>query len=224
MGTTVISIRVGPEPSHTDFTIHENLLRKSSPFFEAALGREWLESEERVVRLPTNGAKAFQVYSQWLYTGRLHTRASSDRLSFHEEKEEWDCLVGAYLLGEYLQEITFRDSVMDAMQEWVQLCHYTSFNVYEQATEIYDNTSSGSPLRLLVTDLTVWRAFDHFWIEEQKLLFPPEFAWSLATGLWTRLTGRASLLGDNEPFAERKDTCYYHCHKLQPCYKGTHQL
>jgi hypothetical protein len=222
MGITVINIRVGPEPSHTDFTVHENLLRKSSPFFEAALGREWLESEERVVRLPTNGAKAFQVYSQWLYTGRLHTRLSSDRKIKYGLREEWKCLVSAYLLGEYLQEITFRDSVMDAMQEWVQLYTTMSINAYESATEIYDNTSSGSPLRLLVTDLTVWRANDLFWIEEQQFRLPPEFTWSLAIGLRTRLTGRESSLEVDEPFARRRDTCHYHCHGLQQCYRGTH--
>jgi hypothetical protein len=58
MGTTIINIRIEPEPSHTDFAIHKNLLRASSPFFEATFRGEWLESQG-VVRLPTGDARAF---------------------------------------------------------------------------------------------------------------------------------------------------------------------
>lgn len=196
----------------------------SSPFFEAALCREWLESQEGVVRLPAGDADAFQIYSQWLYTRRLHTHPGSRRHIFVKIKEEWARLVRAYLLGEFLQDTVFRDSVIDAMQEWAQNCLSMSAYAYQQATEIYDKTSSASPLRHLVADLTAWRQTNAFLVDEQRLLLPPEFVWDLAKSLWARLVVSGSGLVVEEPVEKHRGTCYYHCHGLQPCYRGTHQL
>jgi hypothetical protein len=34
------------------FTIHQNILCKASPFFEAACKSEWMKPDDRIIKLP----------------------------------------------------------------------------------------------------------------------------------------------------------------------------
>ncbi|KAF2851801.1 hypothetical protein T440DRAFT_422502, partial [Plenodomus tracheiphilus IPT5] len=160
LGTEVIAVRVGPEPNHTDFTIHETLIRKSSPFFEKSLGNKWRKAQERVVRLPTCSASAFSLYMQWLYTNRLHAIPKDASGSTSELAN----LVPACLLGEYLQDISFQDHVMDAIIEWKKKAKRPDC---ERITEIwvkiiYSQTNEISPLRLFFANLVAWHT-THEW-------------------------------------------------------------
>jgi hypothetical protein len=122
MGTKVLAVRVGPEGQHTDFTVHEQLICASSEFFKAAMGREWRESEERLVRLLSCQAKAFQIYVQWLYSGRLYaSQCGGPELKIEAEKCNF---MQGYLLGDYLQDINYKDTLLDALREWVQTLSY----------------------------------------------------------------------------------------------------
>jgi hypothetical protein len=105
MGTKVIVVRVGTEPKHNDFSVHENLIRLSSPFFEAVLSREWEESKERVVKLPGCNPHAFCVYIHWLYIGQLHSKFQLNVISNLDGQWEWVNHVKASLLSNYLQNI-----------------------------------------------------------------------------------------------------------------------
>lgn len=44
------------------FVVHEDLIRARSPFFEAALGRDWKEASEKLVPLPDDSPDAFAIY------------------------------------------------------------------------------------------------------------------------------------------------------------------
>lgn len=53
------------------YVVHEAIVRAESPFFEAALSKEWQESKERIVRLPKQYPEAFDVYIGWVYSGKI---------------------------------------------------------------------------------------------------------------------------------------------------------
>jgi len=111
MGTKVIAVRVGEEPNHTDFTVHEKLICESSEFFKATLGRDWRESKERLVKLPSFEAKEFQIYVQWLYTGRLHVSAPGSGST--KSSADKSNITNGYTLGDFLQDTDYRDTLLE---------------------------------------------------------------------------------------------------------------
>lgn len=114
LGRKVIAVHVGNEPAHWTFTVHGNLIRKSSCGFEGALSHEWAKIRGRIVKLPDCDTFAFRFYAQWLYSGRLHTRALS--IIYHEV--EINSLAQGYVLGDDLQDTTCKYIAVDAMVDW----------------------------------------------------------------------------------------------------------
>lgn len=60
------------------FHIHEEVLRSSSAFFDTALRKQWAEGTSGRVDLPDVDAKAFGIYTEWLYTGVLRLSSALD--------------------------------------------------------------------------------------------------------------------------------------------------
>ncbi|KAF2028831.1 hypothetical protein EK21DRAFT_113524 [Setomelanomma holmii] len=216
MGTKVIAVRVGPEPKHTDFSVHENLIRLSSPFFEAALGRDWKEAKERIGKLPDCNAHAFRVYTHWIYTGQLNTKLQFDQSSPTDGQWEWANLVKAYLLGDYLQDIDFKDTVMDAMIDWADYATRECGNASPHSSvEVYQHTRIGSPLRWILLDSTTWRLTNNFAVSMSDFQFPSEFLAFIVTALTDRIrTGKTV-----RPSFLDKRYCHYHCHRDRTCYQ-----
>ena len=65
------TVQVIVEDGQGTFNIHEDLLRKSSPFFSMALTGPCKESTQAVVEMPKEEAKIFNVYMHWLYSGKI---------------------------------------------------------------------------------------------------------------------------------------------------------
>ena len=51
------------------FVAHQDILCRSSTFFQAACSGNWRESKEKLVRLPEQSSGAFSIYLHWCYTG-----------------------------------------------------------------------------------------------------------------------------------------------------------
>ncbi|PSN62379.1 hypothetical protein BS50DRAFT_457197, partial [Corynespora cassiicola Philippines] len=67
-----VTILVGQDDKQKQFTVHEDLLRTRSKYFDACLKGNpnvgtWIESEDRVVRLPDDEPEVFALYTQSLY-------------------------------------------------------------------------------------------------------------------------------------------------------------
>lgn len=213
MGTKVITVRVGVEPAHVDFTVHEDLVRKSSAFFEAALGREWLESKERMVRLPEYAAKDFMIYVQWLYSERLHMSPDGGA----KEPTESTNLMKGYLLGDYLQDTRYKDTLMDALIEWGWSATEKDYAaiVSNWAYAVLSKTPKDCPLRKFLVDLTVWHTTSAFWVSSHQG-FSNEFVAMVSVGFSTRCNDayRVSPLRTGA-----HGYCSYHCHGDKQCYK-----
>ncbi|KAK5069444.1 hypothetical protein LTR16_009491 [Cryomyces antarcticus] len=115
----------------------------------------WKEAKDRLVELPEDTAEIFGIYIQWLYTkgiASLPEDPSSDSFL----GEGYSLLASAYVLGEKLQDIAFKNDVVDAiMAESFNLnpngqrlfpgCHHIKI--------IYDGTPKSSLARRLLVDI-----------------------------------------------------------------------
>ncbi|KAF2867652.1 hypothetical protein BDV95DRAFT_171828 [Massariosphaeria phaeospora] len=215
MGTSAIAVRVGAEPDIKGFTVHEQLIRKSSPFFEAALSNPATTAHPILIKLPKCSPTDFHVYVQWLYTGRVHVVLTSP-ITSDKDTDEYCLLIRGYLLGEYLQDTHYRDTLMDALVQLVS-GPIKSFLARTEFGRIYQETKIESPLRRLLVDVAVWR---HNWEYAKEQDFPKEMFWGVMTGLADRCQRPAGEAQSTSPFEVVKGTCHYHCHGDDtPCYK-----
>jgi hypothetical protein len=217
MGTKVIAVCVGTEPCQANFTVHEDLLRGSSKFFEAALGREWLESQERRVQLSEFDPETFALYVQWLYTGRHHT--SNTGLS------QVHTLTSGYVLGNYLQDDKYQDSLLDTLAEHLEEYPVRYEILLRTVASTYHQTTDNSPLRAFMIDCAVWKLDYHVWdmfnedvetLTRERDQWPQEFCVQVMMGLSRRYQSTQTV---ENPFEEDGDPCRYHCHGDEPCYK-----
>lgn len=212
-------MEVGEKAARKSFTVHEDLVRKSSPFFEAALSRDWTEAKERTVKLPEHSARAFELYMNWLYSSQSLVKVSWD-LSHKVMEESWSDLLESYLLGEYLQDTNFKDTIIDSMLEWTKDCDFDSCHVPATfAAKIYEKTTFGSPLRSLLLDFSVYGIF-FTWIDDLQEIdkqaeCPRLFMWDVVM----RISDIARMNGKMlAPYKQHKNTCHYHSHGEGPCY------
>ncbi|KAF2659813.1 hypothetical protein K491DRAFT_755119 [Lophiostoma macrostomum CBS 122681] len=223
LGTKVITVRVGQEPSHTDFTVHESLIRKSSPFFEAALSRQWREATERLVKLPEADAQAFKLYVHWLYTGHPNifitgNPHSSDRTQLVKDREiELTKLVQGYLLGDYPQDCDYKDTLADAFLEWGSRFWSGLAQPFKHAAPIYSSTTKGSPVRELIVDFTLWTQRHTCWDGVGDDELPNAFLCDYIRAREAK--DRDVAARNSSPFFRFKGTCHYHCHSDDTCYR-----
>jgi hypothetical protein len=133
------------------FLVHETLFRSQSPFFEAALGKEWKEAEERVVKLPEHAPKAFEVYLRWVYSHRI--RLSLPTNTNQETIETFGVLCRAYVLGDVLRDYDFKDAIVDAITHFYQLAGWRLPT--EHSAYIYENTPPEAKIRRVLVFLAV---------------------------------------------------------------------
>lgn len=92
--------------------VYKDVICASSKFFKAACSQRWVEGREKKVRLPDVEPKIFQSYVAWLYSGTYQMQACKD-----DPKEVvWSALntaVELYLLGDVLDDICFRNKMME---------------------------------------------------------------------------------------------------------------
>lgn len=216
MGTTVITVRVGKESCHQDFTVHEDLVRNSSTFFENTLSCDWLESEEHMVRLPDIVPHYFSIYVQWLYTKRLYV--TSDK-AYSKATIEGFNLISSYILGRHMKDDTYTDTIRDTLIEWVDGATKLELEdvISSYALITSDQIVASSPLQKLLVDVTVWCTSHTFWTRSH-LVFPAEFV-SLVS---VAFSARCQSIIAKHPFENGSavDPCTYHCHGDEPCYKN----
>jgi hypothetical protein len=221
----VHTVRIGPEPKHKDFTVHQGLLQQSSYFSKLR------QNTSGHISLPDQKSTAFNVYVQWLYTKGLYTKppAPSGAAANNRQQSssvEWFTLVDAYLLGYKLEDITFRDRVMDGILEWLREVKSSDDLTFilDTADEIYSTVGASgktNPLRRLVSDIAALKFSD---AQIQKISedhgrqrLPHAFLLDLVSKLSTRIQG-AKLVSTMSKTPEQREACHYHCHGIAKCY------
>lgn len=130
-----------PTSKSKTFTVHTSFAIKSSSFFRAALKNDWKEAREKRIDLPGTKVVDFQIYLQWLYTGRIA------ELNYAESPANSATLIRLCILGDYLGDSRFSNAVIDTLIE--NSSYVVSGMVFESSTVdlAWEKTSPGSPLR-----------------------------------------------------------------------------
>jgi hypothetical protein len=214
----VISVRVRAELGHTDFTVHGELICGSSEFFRNALSREWRESKERLVKLPSRQPKAFQLYVQWLYTGRLHLSPRSVEANSTTERTN---IKEGYLLADYLQDTKYKDTLVDALRDWIKAASTVQreLMVVDLTHTMFSETPAEASMRTILVDVAVW-CLDHMFWEIYQRILPEEFVRRAVKGLSIRYQSGIDVANPFKISTQPVDVCRHQSHGEKRCYKA----
>ncbi|GIZ37303.1 hypothetical protein CKM354_000075300 [Cercospora kikuchii] len=160
--SAIITLVVGQDEESVSFHVHEDLLREHSHFFDAALKNQWKEAQERKIALPEDKPDIVDMYVQWLYGGKIEAAVP----------ETW--------------HRAFPNAIMEA---WTSSIDQPNANGSRYLTsvrtlsEIYQNTTSGSPVRQFLVHIWATYRRDHWMRSDddvERLLECPEFLLDLA--------------------------------------------
>jgi hypothetical protein len=144
-----VTLHVGPT-KHI-MVAHASYITLNSDFFKAALKREWLEGQARVIKLPDQRPNVVSHYLYYTYSKALPSapEPGSDHAGNLEKNRYYEFLAELYVLGERLQDQTIRTTVIESI---VALWEYIIL-ITGPANIIYRGTTAGSPARRLMVDL-----------------------------------------------------------------------
>jgi hypothetical protein len=130
---------------------HASYIARNSDFFKAALKKDWIEGQTRVIKLPEERPDIVSHYLNYAYSKVLPTVSDSDSTTtpnFNTE-QYYELLAELYVLGECLQDHSIRTAVIESsVRSWEHL-----HSITVPASIIYRGTTAGSPARRLVVDL-----------------------------------------------------------------------
>jgi len=218
----MITFKIGPNGDAV-FMVPEGRIRASSEFADAAMRGPWQESQERVIALPEFDKKTFGTYLQWLLTGVVHTKAGcADGNKSIEARlySEILRLPNLSVLGHYLLDTDFRDSINDALIECTADLHRNGSKFpASYGPDFYDKTPDQSPIRKLVVDLVVWdmREFHVLRLKTDRDTMHPDYIMDLLLAVSSRLVSGTP---GKSPLDGWDTSCKYHCHgDEKPCYR-----
>lgn len=202
------------------FLVYETQFRAQSPFFESALGREWKESEERLVRLPYHDPEAFELYLRWVYSHRVILQ--STKWDETEKAAACSLIARAYVLSDVLQDTDAKDALLDALVDYQEQADWTA---YEEARYIYENTQSQSPIRRLLVAMVVTKdklrpVKPPLYAQQSRKFNSVEFLCDILQSLDGDHGGpnKSINTGDSE------DDCAYHEHGNNTCYRTKYRV
>ncbi|CAO2652617.1 Nn.00g009000.m01.CDS01 [Neocucurbitaria sp. VM-36] len=219
-----IAIRIGGEDN--EFYIHEKLLSSASTFFDNVLKEGWKEGHDRIVRLPDVAPSIFKVWMKWLYTGRLFVKEPGDDVTVcssytctHESSRLYNC----YALGEFLQDLDFKDATVDAMIDKMVERKGVPITL---ADHIYSHSNKDSKHRKLAIDCFIrlwprggWTSLTEE-DEDRGTFQPRQFLCDVLIEIGPDLEKGVKRVNVEE-FFDSSNTCKYHEHGSEkPCYKS----
>ncbi|KAM0244828.1 hypothetical protein ACHAQJ_010712 [Trichoderma viride] len=206
-----LTVTVGSTTPVT-FSVHEHLICRNSDYFKTAMKAYWKSSTSGSVTLKEEDPEVFEVYLHWLYCETLPVQNDSPG---QEGNIEYEQLAKAYALGEMLQDVNFKDAVLDAIMIKSRSkasdgrCWYP---IGPAIRYIYEGTPESSAARRLLVDMYTYQGRGEWlteWVNKDDL--PKEFLLDLAI---------AALNKRPQPLAHKKGSCEYHEHLPDPnsCY------
>ncbi|KAK4501000.1 hypothetical protein PRZ48_006806 [Zasmidium cellare] len=149
----------GDEGSQKSYTVHKDVLVKSSGFFQKACDKKWEEGKTKTITLPEANPEFFDIYLQILYTGQVviaddddlssipgndpKAYESIDRINFE--------IVGTYLLADMLLDVPSKNSIVDYFLHIANIAK--KMPPAEYISHLFESTLPKSPFRRLLVDL-----------------------------------------------------------------------
>lgn len=174
---------------------------------------------DKPINMPDITVKDFSVYAKFPYTGRLFTKEAN-------VAELARCL-HLYKAANYLEEMDFRDAIVDALIETVLefralkgQCRFT----VAQITTIYAMTEEGSPLRKFAQNLCLQSKGPQGFEKRRLKDFLMGFQLDLLTATAPFRTSSTKSSDMPDPL-DLDQSCKYHEHTTlgTPCYKTKNQ-
>jgi hypothetical protein len=163
------------------FVVYKDVICVSSKFFKAACSQRWVGGKEKKVRLPEVEPKIFQSYVAWLYSGDYQMQACREDAE-KVKHSALDAAIELYLLGDILDDICFRNKMMDVL-----VCHdlkrVPSTNTLR---ELWKRTPPTSPLRKMYIDRFILRVNREGFAQNLKG-YPQELVQEIALSSLKRL-------------------------------------
>jgi hypothetical protein len=109
--------------------VQKNVIINNSAFFSTIFNKSatWKETAERLVRLPEVDPQTFRIYFDWLHNGDVDLACFASRpmycVKWHDRKASRKAireLIHAYALGYVLQDMGFRNAVVDEMWDLME--------------------------------------------------------------------------------------------------------
>ncbi|KAF2177423.1 hypothetical protein K469DRAFT_677454 [Zopfia rhizophila CBS 207.26] len=202
----MIEVVVGSEEDKESFHVHEALICDRSEFFRNAMKPEWASTRPapRVIELPDDDMAAFDLYVQWLYSKKLPIIPDEKGSSPYDE---YQTLAHAYVLGEELMDIDFKNAVMDSYVLYARGSSQTKryYPTNEDIRILYEGTRESSPIRQFLVDIWTYRG-KHEWVKSDPDL-PKDFLMDVTTAL---LKVRTALETQSRPWKNSHEQYYEH--------------
>ncbi|KAL8684116.1 MAG: hypothetical protein Q9224_006601 [Gallowayella concinna] len=155
--TKIVTVRVGGGADAQSWKIHKKLLTHHSPYFAAAFDGSFSEATTDSIDMKEDDPRAFELFVQWLYTGKLF-------MSWDEPSTEFEieCKVKVPTVPEFASIVWALGGkpVCPAFQDHAMLLILTHFrnNWLEKDTawHFYRVSPPGSRLRMLAVDQFLW--------------------------------------------------------------------
>jgi hypothetical protein len=174
-----ISVLVGDKKQL--FTVYKDVICASSKFFKAACSERWIEGKEKKVSLPEVEPALFRSYVAWLYSGNYQLGVSKDD-TVDAQDSALDTGVELYLLGDFLNDIRFRNKVMGKLAS----NDLRRFPTLSKLEKVWERLSPNSLLRKMYVEDMIMRMSRKRFTDDHKL-FPVGLLQDIAVAALTRI-------------------------------------
>jgi hypothetical protein len=109
----MVHVEVGTGENSKTYAIYSSTLTTRSLFFRKALSGPWKEAEERVVHLPEDDVRTFELYLHYIYNKEFACNPSENEYG----KKERVALARLYVLCEKLQDPRSKNCIIRALSD-----------------------------------------------------------------------------------------------------------
>jgi len=189
-------------------TVHTNVIKtSSSPYLKAALSRDWKEALEKNIVLHETSTPILAGYIHWLYTKCIVEHSTS---GCYLELFEF------YILGDYLRDTAFCQSVIDLI---VERNGHQFPPLQPEVCFVWERTLPDCPLRHVIKE--VWFSMPVGWSiemfrEDADMPWPMDFILDVCQQLSNRSREVKEHSFSGKSFPEVKAACQ----GLFKCYTG----
>jgi len=180
----LVHVEVGTGEKSKTYAIYSSTLTTRSLFFRKALSGPWKEAEERVVHLPEDDARTFELYLHYIYNNEFACNPSEDQYG----KKELGALARLYVLCEKLQDPISKNCIIKALSDSIYTIRsHGTWNIPGCAVveTLYKGTVKGSPVRRMLVDIFAQGVPSKFATPDWINKYPGEFIQDLAACLMT---------------------------------------
>lgn len=207
----MIEVHVGTCDDGDEFLMHAELAKRHSKLITTALKGEWKEGKEGVLNLPEVSSADFQIFHDFVNTSKVHFTISSD----HEE-QDWTRIAKIWLLGDFLESVSFKDAVVDAMLAAMRRTSKIPVTMYQP---VFGGTAFPSSMRRLLVDIAVFSWFPDALSNQPSDPKYVDFFKDVAV-IERQRNLNSSQSSNAAPYDLPNVKCHYHDHGSgSPCYK-----